>query len=142
MRNGFLRGPAGQLAAASVAIVAVISAAIWCTIRRYESASNSSSVALNAISVSGDTYSLEIHFQDEKDAATRYVLAPSPAFRQANVAARDAFAAPAGRHPGRHAGRLQRGPGPGGRERAAFQRRVHQRGRDPGDPPRQLRCAR
>jgi methyl-accepting chemotaxis protein len=92
MRNGFLRGSAGQLAAASVAIVAVISAAIWCTIWRYESASNSNSVALNAISVSRDTYALEIHFQDEKDAATKYVLVPSPAFRRANVAAGNAFA--------------------------------------------------
>ena len=87
MRNGFLRGSAGQLATASVVIVAVISAAIWCTIWRYESASNSSLVALNAISVSRDTYALEIHFQDEKDAATKYALVPSPAFRQANVAA-------------------------------------------------------
>lgn len=86
MRNGFLRGTARQLAAVSVAIVAVISAAIWCTIWRYESAGTSSSVALNAVSVSGDTYALEIHFQDEKDAATRYVLVPSPAFRQANAA--------------------------------------------------------
>ena len=93
MRNGFLRGSAGQLATASVVIVAVISAAIWCTIWRYESASNSSLVALNAISVSRDTYALEIHFQDEKDAATKYVLVPSPAFRQANVAAGNAFAA-------------------------------------------------
>ncbi len=93
MRNGFLRESAGQLAVASVAIVALISAAIWCTIWRYESAVNSSSVALNAISVSRGGYLLEIHFQDENDAATRYLLVPAPATRQMMVTARTAFAA-------------------------------------------------
>jgi methyl-accepting chemotaxis protein len=93
MHNGFLRGTARQLAVISVAIVAIISAAIWCTIWRYESAINSSEVALNAVSVSGDAYALEIHFQDEKDAATRYLLAPSPATRQVIVTARNAFVA-------------------------------------------------
>ena len=93
MSNGFLRGTARQLAVVSVAIVAVISAAIWCTIWRYESAITSSEVALSAVSVSRDGYALEIHFQDEKDAASKYLVVPSPATRQVIVTSRNAFVA-------------------------------------------------
>jgi methyl-accepting chemotaxis protein len=93
MRNGFLRGTPGQLAAASVAIVAVIEAAIWVTIWRYESAITSSETALTATTASRDGAQLEIHFQDEKDAATKYLFVPSPAARQLTGMARSAVAA-------------------------------------------------
>jgi Methyl-accepting chemotaxis protein (MCP) signalling domain len=93
MHRGFLRGTARQLAVVSVAIVAIISAAIWCTIWRYESAITSSEAALHAVGVSGDAYSLEVHFQDELDSATKYLLVPSPAARQVIVSARNAFVA-------------------------------------------------
>ena len=93
MRNGFLRGTPGQLTAASVAIVAVISAAIWVTIWRYESAITSSEAALTAVTASRDGDQLEIHFQDEKDAATKYLFAPSAAARQPVGAARAGVAA-------------------------------------------------
>jgi methyl-accepting chemotaxis protein len=93
MRNGFLRGTARQLAVVSVAIVAVISAAIWCTIWRYESAITSSEVALSAVSVARDGYSLEIRFQDEKNAASKYLLVPSPGTRQVIATSRHAFVA-------------------------------------------------
>ena len=79
MPNKFPRGAAWWAAVTSAAVMAVIAAAFGITIWRYETAQTQDRVALAALGTARTAGQLVIEFQDEQDAARRYLSSPSAA---------------------------------------------------------------
>jgi methyl-accepting chemotaxis protein len=78
MRRALLHGQTGRIAAISVAIVAVIAAAVGITIWRYESARAVRGVAIDSLSDSRVTAALIATFWHEREAQNEYLFSRSP----------------------------------------------------------------
>ncbi len=95
MPNELLGGSARRVVAVSVAVVAVIAAAVGVTIWRYEAAIASSHVALDAHGDAVLTTRLVATFWHQREAMHEYFLTPSPAILREINGQADQFAATA-----------------------------------------------
>jgi len=78
MPKELVRRSPHRVAAVSVAVIAVIAAAVSVTIWRYEAAISRSDVAIDALGDARLTNSLIASFWHEREAMNEYLFAPSP----------------------------------------------------------------